>query len=223
MEIMMLKLLYAPTAAGTKALIALSELQVEYVAQPINVFKKMQFLETYKNLIPTAKIPALIAENGKPIFESGAILYYLANMYGKLLPKNNPAEALSWFFWEQGELSPKFVQHYRAKMQNPDNAAMHASIEENIKNLLAVLNTQLNGKSYVAGEFSIADISIYGWVKYYVRENKIPNLIAELSNVAKWLELMDNRESIKKITLQAKEFDWNAEITEDELKAFLNK
>ncbi|MDR2008627.1 MAG: glutathione S-transferase family protein [Alphaproteobacteria bacterium] len=218
----MLKLLYAPTAAGTKALIALEELQVEYLSQPINVFKKMQFLESYKNIIPTAKIPALI-DNGKVIFESGAILYYLANMYGKLLPKHNEAEALSWFMWEQGELSPKFVQHYRAKMQNPDNATMHASIEGNLKNLLATFNTHLQGKDYVAKEFSIADISIYGWLKYYVSGDKIPNLINNLDNVANWLATMDNRDSIKKLTPQAKTFDWNAEITEAELSAFLNK
>ncbi|MCL2566862.1 MAG: glutathione S-transferase family protein [Alphaproteobacteria bacterium] len=218
----MLKLLYSPTAAGNKVLIALEELNLEYASLPINVFKKMQFLEAYKSIIPTAKIPSLI-DDGKVLFESGAILYYLAAKHGKLMPQNNYTEALSWFIWEQSELSPKFVQHYRAKMQNPDNAAMHASIEDNIKNLLLLLNAHLTGKTYIADEFSIADISVYGWLKHYISGDKIPNLIAGLDNIAKWLSTMDNRESVKKVAALAKNFDWNGEISESELIAFLNK
>ncbi|MDR0484183.1 MAG: glutathione S-transferase family protein [Alphaproteobacteria bacterium] len=217
----MLKLLYAPTTAGVKALLALEELQVPYSSLPINVFKKVQLTDTYKSIIPTAKIPSLI-DDGKIFFESGAILYHLATKYNKLLPQNNREEALSWFFWDVNELTPKFLQYYRARVQNPDNKDMHDKIIANIKTLLAVLNENLVNKNYIAGEFSIADITVYSWLDHFANKNDaIPNLIDDLPHIKKWISNMGNREATKKISKLSEEFDWEAVVSEEEIKEFI--
>lgn len=215
----MTKLLYAATPAGNKALLMLEELGIDYSMQHLNVSKGIQKTPEYKNLVPTGKIPAII-ENGKTTFESGAILISLAQKHNKFIPLSNSNEVLSWFFWESSEFSPKFLQHYRTKSQNPESTEIIEKIETNLKDLLAVLNTQLNGKSYIAGEFSIVDISAYHWLKHYVAKNSIPHILDGCTNVQTWLNTMDNRDAVKSMNKIASDFSWEAETTIAEIEKF---
>ena len=218
----MTKLFYAATPAGNKALLMLEELGINYSKQDINVFKGIQKTPEYKEVIPTGKIPAIV-EDGNVLFESGAILISLAFKHNKFIDANNRSEILSWFFWENSELSPKFLQHYRAKTQNPDNIEMHEKLESNLKDLLTTLNTQLEGKEYIAGSFSIADISSYTWLKNYLAKDAIVGLIDGLSNVKTWVERMDNRDAVKSMTKIASEFSREVETSIEEIMNFYNK
>ncbi len=215
----MIKLLYAATPAGNKALLMLEELGADYSMKHINVFKGIQKTPEYKNLVPTGKIPAII-ENGKTTFESGAILISLAQKHNKFISSPNQNEVLSWFFWESAEFSPKFLQHYRVTTQNPDSVDIIEKIEDNIKELLALLNNQLNGKSYIIGEFSIVDIAVYTWLKTYTSRNAIPNLLDGCPNLEAWLNTMDNRDAVKSMNKIASEFSWEAETTIAEIEKF---
>lgn len=219
----MTKLFYAGTPAGNKALLMLEELGIKYTKQDVNVFKGIQRTEEYKNIIPTGKIPAVINEDNKLLFESNAIIISLAYKYGKFVSHENGEEILSWFFWEASELSPKFYQHYRTKMQNPESTEIIEKIEQNLKVLFDTLNNQLKDKDYITGEFSIVDIATYPWLKNYIEKNVIVGLIDGLDNVKAWLSRMDNREAVKNTNKISSEFSWETETSIEEIQNFVKK
>ncbi len=141
---------------------------------------------------------------------------YLSQKYNKLSSNN----ILSWFFWENSEFSPKFLQYYRAKVQNSNNLAMLELLEKNLKTLLSLLNNQLENKNYIVEDFSIVDISAYGWIKYYLDENILPNFLEGFNNIGNWIILMENRISTKKINEISSNFSKNDETPIKEIIDF---
>jgi len=169
-----LQLFSLNTPNGIKVGLALEELQIPYEAHTVNILKGDQFTDAYKSISPNSKIPAIVDLNGpggKPfaLMESGAILIYLAERAGRLLP-TDPAQrfkCLQWLFFQVGHIGPMFGQfgHFfkyaREKCDHPYPLERYTT---EARRLLGVLNHELSDKEYLIGEYSIADIATVPWV-----------------------------------------------------------
>jgi GST-like protein len=170
------------TPNGRKPVIALEELQLDYRVHAVDIGNDEQFLPDFVAISPNSKIPAMVdRENGLTLFESGAILQYLADKTGKLLPTSGTARytALQWLNWQVGGVGPMFGQlgffANRAKEHLP--LAIDRYLTESNR-LLDVLEQRLSHSAYAGGdEYGIADIAIYPWVVAVITAN--PSLLGE--------------------------------------------
>lgn len=194
------------TPNGQKVSIMLEELGLEYDAHTINIMKGDQHTPEYLKLSPNGKIPAIIdpdGPDGKPLsmMESGAILLYLANKYGKLIPKDERAknECTQWLFFQVGHIGPMFGQfgHFykyaKDKCEHPYPLERYTN---ETKRLLNVLNTRLEGRSYLVNEeYTIADITIFPWVnclsEFYEADGYLE--LSSFKNVNNWLKSCNDR------------------------------
>lgn len=156
------------TPNGRKASIALEELGLPYSAHPIDIGKDEQFGPDFLRIAPNNKIPAIVdRETGVSLMESGAILVYLADTAGRLLPGSGEPRfrVLEWLMWQMGGLGPMLGQAHHFLHFNKGKAPY---AEERFRNearrLYKVLDTRLKGRGFVADEFSIADIAIWPWI-----------------------------------------------------------
>jgi GST-like protein len=136
------------------------------------------------------------------VFESGAILVYLAEKFGKLLPKApaERAEVLSWTFWQIGGLGPMVGQWgFFARMEEKNEPALKRYFDESVR-LYEVLDQRLKGREYLAGEYSIADIACYPWAKGGLKNmaGEHPELAKRFPAVNDWIERIDPRPAVKK-------------------------
>ncbi len=190
-----------PTPNGVKVSIMLEELGLLYEPHTIDIGKNETWTPEFLSLNPNGKIPAIIdphGPGGKPIglFESGAILLYLAEKTGKLLA-SDPAqriETLEWLFWQMAALGPMLGQlgyfHKFAGKEIEDKRPRDRYRDET-KRLLGVLETRLNGRDWIMGnDYTIADISMLGWVRNLVGFYDAGELVdyASLKHVPLWLE-----------------------------------
>ncbi len=193
------------TPNGRKPVILLEELGEPYRIVPVDIRKKEQFQPEFLQLSPNNKIPAMTddeAEGGPlTMFESGAILTYLADKYGKLLAPSGPArwQAMQWLHWQIGGLGPMLGQlGFFAKENDP--FALDRFIKEGDR-LLTVLDRQLARSQYVAGdEYTIADIACYTWSRAATERLK-ETLGEKLDNKPhwhRWLELVGARPAVRK-------------------------
>ena len=168
----MIDLYYWGTPNGHKISIALEEMGLEYQVFPINILENDQFQPDFLRISPNNKIPAIVDQlgpRGEPIsvFESGAILQYLGRKTGLYYPEDEQerVEVEQWLMWQMGGFGPMLGQNHHfskfAKEQIP--YAVERYVTET-KRLYAVLNKQLIGQKYVAGEYSIADMAILPWI-----------------------------------------------------------
>ena len=169
----MLDLYYWTTPNGHKLTIFLEETGLPYVLKPIDIGKGEQFDPAFLAISPNNKIPALVdhqpPDGGPPLamFESGAMLHYLAEKTGRFLATDFRArwETLTWLHWQMGNLGPMAGQNHHFAHYAPE--ALPYAIDRYVKEtnrLYAVLNKQLGQHEYIAGEYSIADIASYPWV-----------------------------------------------------------
>ena len=190
-----------PTPNGVKVSIALEEIGIEYEPHLINIGKDVQKQPEFLSLNPNGKIPAVIDPNGpdgKPIrlFESGAILVYLAEKTGKLIPKDEfeRLNCLQWLFFQMGGIGPMFGQfgHFfkfvKDKVTDPYPEKRYTN---ETRRLLQVLDGHLDGKKYILGEeYSIADIATFPWVRtvrdFYLGGDAVG--LNDFSNVLRWLD-----------------------------------
>ncbi|MDG2522840.1 glutathione S-transferase N-terminal domain-containing protein [Caulobacter segnis] len=190
-----------PTPNGVKVSIALEELGLPYEPHAVNIGKNETWGPEFLSLNPNGKIPAIIdpdGPDGKPLalFESGAILVYLAEKTAKLIPAD-PAgryETLQWVFFQMAAIGPMFGQlgffHKFAGREYEDKRPLQRYVAES-KRLLGVLETRLEGRQWIMGDqFTIADISMLGWVRNLVGFYEAGELVefASFKNVAAWLE-----------------------------------
>ena len=170
----MIDLYTTSTPNGIKASIALEELGLEYNVHRINISKGDQFEPEFLKISPNNRIPAIVdhdGPDGQPIsvFESGAILQYLAEKTGKLMPKDPRARVacLEWLNWQMGGLGPMLGQAHHFRLYAPEQVPY--AIERYTKEanrLYKVINTRLSQVPYLAGdEYSIADIAGWGWMR----------------------------------------------------------
>src|SRR6201999_3818443 len=197
----LLQLYSLPTPNGVKISIMLEEIGLPYEAHLVDFNKAEQHTPEFLSLNPNGKIPAILDPNGPdgeplPLFESGAILQYLAEKTGKLLPQD-PArrwQTIKWVHFQMGGIGPMFGQvgffHKFAGKEIADKRPLERYVAES-KRLLGVLETRLDGRRWILGEdYTIADISLLGWVRNLVGFYGAGELVAygTLKNVPAWLE-----------------------------------
>ena len=195
-----LQLYSAPTPNGVKVAIALEELGLAYEPHYVNIGADETWTDDFLSLNPNGKIPAIIdpdGPGGKPLalFESGAILIYLAEKAGRLLPAD-PArryETIQWLMWQMGGAGPIFGQlgffHKFAGREYEDKRPRDRYAKES-KRLLGVLEQRLEGRDWIMGDdYTIADIALLGWVRNLVTFYDAGDLIEydALSDVPAWL------------------------------------
>ncbi len=189
----------ASTMNGWKPLIFLEEAEVEYEMTHINFSEKEQKSDWYVKLNPNGRIPTIVDRGNDDfvVFESGAILWYLAEKYGKFLPKSEKArsQALQWLMFQMSGIGPMMGQAmYFQRIAEPqghrDEFAIKRYVEES-RRLLEVLDKQLEGKSYLLGdEFTIVDIATYPWTRaYYWAKVSVEGL----NNLQAWFDRIDAR------------------------------
>jgi GST-like protein len=196
-----LQLYSLPTPNGVKVSIALEEMAVPYEAHRIDIGRNESWTPEFLSLNPNGKIPAIIDPNGPgdaPIglFESGAILLYLAEKTGQLLPKDpiRRYETIQWVFFQMAFVGPIFGQvgyFYKfAGREIADKRPLERYRDES-KRLLGVLETRLEGRSWIMGdEYTIADIALLGWVRNLIGFYGARDLVEfdKLKQVPAWLE-----------------------------------
>jgi len=196
-----LQLYSLPTPNGVKVSIMLEEVGLPYEAHRVDFEKSEQRSAEFLSLNPYGKIPAILdpdGPGGKPLglFESGAILLYLAEKTGKLLPADAGArwETIAWVFWQVGGVGPMFGQvgffNRFAGREYEDKRPLERYRDES-KRLLAVLDGRLEGREWVMGaDYTIADISLLGWVRNLIGFYEARELVAfdQLAHVPGWLE-----------------------------------
>jgi len=157
------------TPNGQKILIALEEAGADYHYHRIDITRGHQKDASFREISPDGKIPALVHHvgSGLTLFESGAILLYLANHYPALHGRNTAeqAQVMSWIFWQVGQLGPLAGQYGRFRTASPDNRTAIAHFEDLIWRCLEVMETRLAQSKYLACDhFTVADMAAFPWV-----------------------------------------------------------
>jgi len=205
----LLQLYSLPTPNGVKVSIMLEELGIPYEAHLVNFSSDDQMTPEFMSLNPNNKIPAIIdpdGPEGKPLglWESGAILIYLAEKSGKLLSKD-PAkryETIQWVMFQMGGLGPMLGQlgffHVFAGKDIEDPRPKARYVEECTR-LLEVLDGQLEGRDWITGEYSIADIAIASWLRVIIGRYQAQELLGwgDLDNVPAYLERFMARPAVQ--------------------------
>jgi GST-like protein len=196
-----LQLYSLPTPNGVKVSIMLEEIGLAYEPHTINIGQNETWTKEFLSLNPNGKIPAIIdpdGPDGKPLglFESGAILLYLANKTGQLMPPREAQawETIQWVFFQMAFIGPMFGQlgyfHKFAGREIADKRPLERYVNES-KRLLGVLEARLAGRAWIMGDqYTIADISTLGWVRNLVGFYGARELVAfdTLKHVPGWLE-----------------------------------
>ena len=204
----MIDLYFWTTPNGYKPLLLLEEAGLAYRLIPVNIHRGEQFDDSFSRISPNQRIPAIVDneplsgpwaayqnEEMQPIsiFESGAILLYLAEKTGRFYPADSTgrAEVLQWLFWQMGGLGPMLGQnfHFAASPDEKTPYAIERYVNES-KRLFGVLNEHLKDREFIAGEYSIADMACYPWII------KHPHLSVDIDrypNVRAWEESIKNR------------------------------
>lgn len=167
------------TPNGRKASIMLEEIGAEYTVKPVDISKDEQFDPAFLALSPNNKIPAIVDAGGEggthTLFETGAILVYLADKTGRFLAPAGARRdgALEWLFWSSSSLSPMLGQWNYFAVRAPDKvpAAIARFTTEAVR-LFGVLERRLAAEQYLAGEYSVADIATFTWVKAVIAKLK---------------------------------------------------
>lgn len=201
----MIELYHWPTPNGHKITIFLEETGLPYNLHSVNIGKGEQFAPEFLAISPNNRIPAIIdtapADAGNPVslFESGAILLYLAEKTGKFLPRDlrGRAEVLQWLFWQMGGLGPMSGQNGHFAIYAPEKIpyAIDRYVKETNR-LYGVMNKRLADRPYLAGDYSIADMASYPWVVPYQRYGQ--NL-DQFPNLQRWFEAIKARPAVAKV------------------------
>ncbi|AUH00170.1 GSH-dependent disulfide bond oxidoreductase [Pectobacteriaceae bacterium C52] len=201
----MINLYYAPTPNGHKVTLFLEEAQIPYQLYPIDISAGDQFKPDFLAIAPNNKIPAIVdldpVDHGQPInlFESGAILLYLAEKTGKFLSTNlrERTATLQWLFWQVAGFGPMLGQnhHFNHYAPQPVPYAIERYQKETYR-LYTVLNKQLRETPWLAGEnYSIADMATYPWVVSHERQNIA---LSEFQAIKDWFERIRDRSATQR-------------------------
>jgi GST-like protein len=206
----MLDLYYWTTPNGHKITIFLEETGLAYNIKPVNIGKGEQFKAEFLTVSPNNRIPALVDNDpsggGKPIavFESGAILLYLADKTGKFLSRElRPrTEAVQWLFWQMGNLGPMAGQNNHFSNYAVEKLTYAIDRYRNeVNRLYGVLNQRLADRSFVAGDYSIADMAIYPWIVPYERQGQ---KLEDFPHLKRWFEAIKTRPAVERAYEKAK-------------------
>ena len=201
----MIDLYYWTTPNGHKVTMFLEETGLDYTIKPINISKGEQFSPAFLTIAPNNRIPAIFdhapADGGEPIgiFESGAILLYLADKTKKFIPQDlrGRNECLQWLFWQMGGLGPMAGQNHHFVQYAPEQLpyAIDRYVRETAR-LYGVLNKHLSdGREYICGEYSVADMASYPWVVPHERQRQDMN---QFPYLASWFARISSRLATQK-------------------------
>ena len=192
------------TPNGRKVSVMLEECGLEYSVHPVNIRDGDQFKPEYVKICPNSKIPAIVdRDSGLSMFESGAILVYLAEKTGKFLQAKQPGrgKVLEWLFWQMANIGPMFGQagHFSNAAPEKIPYAINRYLTESAR-LIKVLDDHLGHTEYVAGDYSIADIANYPWVSvgFDLIKAAKADVVGEGANVARWIKAIGARAAVKK-------------------------
>lgn len=204
----MIDLYFWPTPNGWKISIFLEEAALPYTIIAVDIRKGEQFKPEFLAISPNNRMPAIVdhapKDSGTPIsvFESGAILQYLAEKTGKFLPQETRArtKVLEWLNWQMGGVGPMFGQASHFINYAPDKIpyALERYTNES-KRLLKVMDSQLGASPFIAGEYSIADMAIFPWVRAFKAiTKKDGDLLIAFPNVTRWFDAVNARDAVQR-------------------------
>jgi GST-like protein len=212
----MIELHYWTTPNGHKITIFLEETGLPYKIVPVNIGKGDQFKKEFLSISPNNRIPAMIdhapADGGAPlpVFESGAMLLYLADKTKKFIPQDarGRIQALEWLFWQMANLGPNSGQnnHFSNYAVEKIPYAMDRYRNE-VNRLYGVLNRRLADREYLAGEYSIADMASYPWIVPWERQGQ---KLDEFPHIKRWFEAIRARPAVVRAYDKAKAVNPNA-------------
>lgn len=215
-----LNLYYWTTPNGHKLTILLEELGLPYKLHPIDINKGDQFSPEFLAISPNNRIPALVdlmpnnSVEPLSIFESGAILEYLADKTGCFLPKSGAERynVLQWLHWQMGGLGPMAGQNHHFTQYAPEEVpyAINRYVNETAR-LYGVLDKHLADKEFIAGEYSIADIASYPWIRSHEKQNQDLN---DFPNVKLWFERISARPAVIQAYAMADTINSGSAVTE---------
>jgi GST-like protein len=226
----MIDVYFWPTGNGKKIIIQLEESGIPYKITPVNIGRGDQFTPDYLKIAPNNRMPAIVDDQpmggGAPlsIFESGAIMMYLAEKSGKFWPQepHKKYDVVQWVMWQGANQGAKLGEqgHFRRAAMDPNNGDLSYAVrrfDNEAHRLFGVMNLGLHGKAWLAaGEYTIADMICYPWsVSWQMRGLDIE----EFPNVKRWLEAMAARPAVAKAMAMGPEFREDPATITDEEKA----
>ncbi|MBW4456783.1 MAG: glutathione S-transferase N-terminal domain-containing protein [Nostoc indistinguendum CM1-VF10] len=187
------------TPNGRKASLMLEEVELPYNVHKIDITTQQQFTPEYIAINPNSKIPAIVdQETGIKVFESGAILIYLAEKTGKLLPTEQKSrfQVLQWLMFQMGGVGPMFGQLNHFKRFAPEKLpyAIERYEKETLR-IYGVLDKQLQDNEFICGNHSIADVATYPWVAIY---EFLDLTLDNYPNLKRWVETVQQRPSVQR-------------------------
>ncbi len=208
----MIELYYWATPNGHKITIFLEEVGLPYKIIPVNIGTGEQFQPEFLQISPNNRIPAIVdhepvTQDGSiSVFESGAILLYLAEKTRKLLPENlrDRVEVLQWLFWQMGGLGPMAGQNHHFSKYAPEKIeyAINRYVKETGR-LYAVLNKRLADREFVAGDYSIADIAAYPWIVHHESQSQ---KLEDFPHLQRWFATIQARPATSRAYAKAETF-----------------
>jgi GST-like protein len=220
----MIDLHYWTTPNGHKITMFLEEAGLPYRIFPVNIGTGDQFKPEFLAIAPNNRIPAIVdhepAGGGAPIslFESGAILLYLAEKTGQFIPQDirGRAEVLQWLFWQMGGLGPMLGQNHHFSQYAPEKLpyAINRYVNETNR-LYGVLNKRLADREFVAGAYSIADMAAYPWIVPYERQGQ---KLEDFPHLKRWFEAIAKRPATERAYAKAKDINTAPSVSEESRK-----
>jgi GST-like protein len=217
----MIDLYYWTTPNGHKITIFLEETGLAYKVIPVNISKGDQFKPEFLTVSPNNRIPAIVDHapkgGGAPVsvFESGAILLYLADKTGKFLTADlrGRYDVLQWLFWQMGGLGPMAGQNHHFSQYAPEKIpyAIDRYVKETNR-LYGVLNKRLADRAFIAGDYSIADMAAYPWIVPYERQGQ---KLEDVPHLKRWFETIRGRPATVRAYDKAKEINTRPVVTEE--------
>lgn len=217
----MIDLYYWTTPNGHKITIFLEEAGLPYRIIPVNISKGEQFNPDFLRLAPNNRIPAIVdtnpADGGAPIgiFESGAILQYLAEKTGQFLPTDirGRTEVMQWLFWQMAGLGPMAGQNHHFVQYAPERIpyATERYVKETNR-LYGVLNRRLADRPFVAGDYSIADMACYPWIVPHARQQQ---KLEDFPNLQRWFAAIAARPAVQRAYERARQINKTPTVTEE--------
>jgi GST-like protein len=223
----MIDLHYWTTPNGHKITIFLEESGLPYRIRPVNISRGDQFKPEFLAISPNNRIPAIVDHDppggGAPIsvFESGAILLYLAEKSGRFIPTDlhGRIEVTQWLFWQMAGLGPMAGQNHHFSQYAPQKLTYAIDRYVNETNrLYGVLNKRLADRPFIAGTYSIADMAAYPWIVPYKNQGQS---LEDFPHLKRWFEVIKNRSAVVRAYDRAKEVNTQATVLTEESKRIL--
>lgn len=222
----MIDLYYWTTPNGHKVTIFLEEAELPYNLIPVNIAAGEQFEENFLDISPNNKIPAIVdhepdgSAGPVSVFESGAILLYLADKTERFLPTDlyHRTQVLEWLFWQMGGLGPMLGQNHHFSQYATESIPYAIErYQKETERLYGVLDKRLAGRRYIVDQYSIADMAAYPWI---VPHEKQGITLAEFPNLKHWFETVRSRSAVERAYARAEGINSDATM-DDKARAIL--